>query len=119
MVPSYPMNAQSGSRSVSSVKLPAAQEAAGPHHSQRVASRLSLRTNFIWTFLGNVVYAGCQWGMLVVLAKLGSPEIVGQFALALAVTAPVFMFTNLQTRGVQATDARKEYAFGDYLALRL
>jgi O-antigen/teichoic acid export membrane protein len=85
----------------------------------RLPSRLSLRANFSWTFAGNVVYAGCQWGMLVVLAKLGPPEMVGQFALGLAITAPVIMFTNLQLRGVQATDARQEYLFGDYLGLRL
>ncbi len=83
------------------------------------AHRLSLRANFAWTFVGNVVYAGCQWGMLVTLAKLGSAEMVGQFALALAITAPVLMFTNLQLRSIQATDALYEYRFGDYLALRL
>ena len=80
---------------------------------------LTLRRNFSWTFIGNAVYAACQWGMLVVLAKLGSPEMVGQFTLGLAVTAPVLMFTNLHLRVVQATDARKEYLFSDYLALRL
>ena len=80
---------------------------------------LSLRANFSWTFVGNVVYAACQWAMLVVLAKLGSPEVVGQFALGLAITAPVIMLTNLQLRGVQATDARRQYLFGDYLGLRL
>ncbi len=80
---------------------------------------LSLRANFSWTFVGNVVYAACQWAMLVVLAKLGSPEVVGQFALGLAITAPVIMLTNLQLRGVQVTDARHEYAFGEYLGLRL
>jgi O-antigen/teichoic acid export membrane protein len=80
---------------------------------------LTLRSNFSWTFIGNAVYAACQWGMLVVLAKLGSPEMVGKFTLGLAVTAPVIMFTNLQLRSVQATDARKEYLFCDYLGLRL
>ena len=80
---------------------------------------LSLRSNFSWTFAGNVVYAGCQWGMLMVLAKLGSPEWSGQFALGLAVTAPIIMLTNLQLRAIQATDARREYRFGHYLALRL
>ncbi len=79
----------------------------------------SLRSNFSWTFAGNVVYAGCQWGMLIVLAKLGSPEKVGQFALGLAVTAPIIMLTNLHLRAIQATDARREYRFGHYLALRL
>src|ERR1700722_789398 len=79
----------------------------------------SLRTNFSWTLAGNLVYAGCQWGMLVVLAKLGSPQLVGQFALGLAVTAPVIMLSNLQLRGVLATDAREEHTFSDYLELRL
>lgn len=80
---------------------------------------LSLRRNFSWTFIGNAVYAACQWGMLVVLAKLGSPEMVGQFTLGLAVTAPVIMFTNLHLRSVQATDAKQQFLFNDYLGLRL
>jgi len=56
--------------------------------------------------------------MLVVLAKLGSPEMLGRFALALAVTAPVFMFTNLQLRAVEATDMAHQFAFADYMGLR-
>jgi O-antigen/teichoic acid export membrane protein len=80
---------------------------------------LTLRRNFSWSFIGNVVYAGCQWGMLVVLSKIGSPEIVGQFTLGLAITAPVLIFTNLQLREIQATDAKHQYLFGDYLGLRL
>lgn len=79
----------------------------------------SLRSNFSWTLVGNVVYSGCQWGMISVLAKLGSAAIVGRFALGLAITAPVFMFTNLQLRAVQATDARSEFKFAHYFTLRL
>ena len=80
---------------------------------------LSLRRNVSWTFVGNVVYAGCQWGMIVVLAKLGNAEMVGRFALGFAITAPVILFANLQLRAVQATDATGEYDFGHYLGLRL
>jgi O-antigen/teichoic acid export membrane protein len=80
---------------------------------------LSLRQNFAWNFFGNVIYAGCQWGIMVVLAKLTSPEKLGQFALGLAVTAPIILFSQLQLRGVQATDARGNFEFGHYLALRL
>lgn len=83
------------------------------------ARALSLRANFSWTFAGNVVYSACQWAMLVVLAKLGSKEMVGLYTLGLAVTAPVLMLTNLQLRGIQATDARHTYVFGHYLGLRL
>jgi O-antigen/teichoic acid export membrane protein len=77
-----------------------------------------LRTMFAWTLAGNVIYAACQWGMISVLAKLGTTVAVGQFALALAITAPVFMLTNLFLRGIQATDARNEFSFGEYFTLR-
>jgi len=80
---------------------------------------LTLRRNFSWTFVSNVVYAGCQWGILMVLAKLGSPENIGQFTLGLAQTAPVFMLTNLQLHEIQATDAKRDFLFNDYLGLRL
>ena len=65
------------------------------------------------------MYAACQWAVLIILARLGSPEIVGQFSLALAITAPITLFFGLKLRAVQATDARLEFAFGDYMALRL
>jgi O-antigen/teichoic acid export membrane protein len=80
---------------------------------------MNLRQNFSWTLIGNVVYAACQWGMLVAIAKLGSPEMVGQFTFGLSITAPVFMFTNLHLRTVQVTDAKRQFLFGDYLSLRL
>jgi O-antigen/teichoic acid export membrane protein len=70
-------------------------------------------------FVGTVFYNAAQWGMLMVLAKMGDPEMVGQFALGLAITAPVILFTNLHLQYVQATDAQHQYQFGDYLALRL
>ncbi len=78
-----------------------------------------LRIGFSWSFVGWVGYAGCQWFMLSIMAKLGSPAMVGQFAFALALSAPVFMLTNLQLRGVQSTDARNEYIFSDYVTLRM
>jgi O-antigen/teichoic acid export membrane protein len=80
---------------------------------------MPLRVNFSWTLIGNLVYAACQWAMLSVLAHLGKPEMVGQFALGLAVTAPVLMCANLNLRSVQATDSQREYSFANYLRLRL
>ena len=78
----------------------------------------SLTSNFVWTLGGNVIYSASQWGMLSILAKRGSPAIVGVFALGLAVSAPVFMFCNLQLRSVQATDAQMRYQFADFFMLR-
>jgi O-antigen/teichoic acid export membrane protein len=80
---------------------------------------LSLRENFSWITVGNTVYAVCQWGIIVILAKFGSPEIVGRFVLALAITAPIIMFSQLKLRIIQATDATWDYNFSDYLGLRL
>jgi O-antigen/teichoic acid export membrane protein len=74
--------------------------------------------SFSWTLAGNAVYAVTQFGIISVLAKMGNASIVGQYALALAISAPVFMLTNLQLRAVQATDARNEFKFADYLTLR-
>lgn len=82
-------------------------------------SELPLRINFLYILFGNIVYAGCQWAMLVVIAKMKSPDVVGQFALGLAISTPVVMFTNLQLRVVLGTDTTNEYSFGNYLCLRL
>lgn len=88
-----------------------------PAHN--LSSGLSLRANFSWTFVGNAVNAAAWFLMTVVLAQLGSPEHVGQFALGLATTAPIFLFATLRLRDVQATDSKQEYLFGDYFAMRL
>lgn len=78
----------------------------------------TLKRNFSWSFVGNGFYAATQWGMITVLAKLGTQEMVGQFALGLAIVTPVMLFTNMQLSAVQVTDAKREYRFGNYLALR-
>jgi O-antigen/teichoic acid export membrane protein len=55
----------------------------------------------------------------VVIAKLRDPESVGAFALALAVTAPISLFLDLRLRALEATDATEQFAFHDYLGLRV
>jgi len=84
-----------------------------------VSYGLTLRANISWTFVGNVINAASWFAMTIVLAKLGSPDDIGKFALGLATTAPIFMFAALRLRDVQATDAKHEFVFGDYFALRL
>jgi O-antigen/teichoic acid export membrane protein len=78
-----------------------------------------LLSNAAWLLAGNTCYAVCQWGMLVALAKLGGPHMVGEFALGLATASPLFLFANLQLRPIAVTDVRNEHSFGDYLGLRL
>ena len=78
-----------------------------------------LHANFWWVFAGNATYSFCQWMLVVALAKLGSPLMLGQFALGLAIASPVLTFTNLHLRAVQATDSRRQYRFSEYLGLRI
>ena len=80
---------------------------------------ISVASGFMWVLAGYMGYMACQWGMIVALARWGSVEVVGQFHLALATTAPIILFTNLGLRRVYATDSRGEFGFKDYLGLRL
>jgi O-antigen/teichoic acid export membrane protein len=77
-----------------------------------------MRSNFTWSFAGNLVYAGGQWAILGLLAKLGSSEMLGQYAMALAITNPIVMLFHLNLRAILATDAGARYPFGDYVAAR-
>lgn len=69
--------------------------------------------------MGSMVSSGCKWVILIVLTKLVATEKIGHYVLALSITAPVVMFSMLQLRMVQATDAQNLYKFEDYFGMRL
>lgn len=79
--------------------------------------RRSVGGNFAWTLAAGLVYALAQWLLLVVYARLGTMEMVGEFALGLAITAPVMLLARMQLRTLQATDARSTHGFEHYLGL--
>jgi O-antigen/teichoic acid export membrane protein len=83
------------------------------------AGRPRLRASFIATFWGNALFAASQWAVLSLIAKLGSAEMLGQYALAVAVAMPIGLFSHLNLRAVLATDMDARHPFGDYLAVRL
>jgi O-antigen/teichoic acid export membrane protein len=84
-----------------------------------MAARPALLGQVSWMLAGNVSYAGCQWGILMILTKMVPPAMVGQFGLGLAISVPVLMFTNFQLRSLQATGASLEFGINDYLGFRL
>ena len=92
---------------------------ASPSRARAAEGAVSVSRGFLWVLPGYLSYMLCQWGMFVVLARCGSPEKVGQFALALATTAPIILFTMMGLRRVCATDARSMFRYADYLGLRL
>lgn len=81
-------------------------------------SRVSYKHNASWILGSNLLYGVSQWGILIVLARLGSTHIVGEFALGLAIVAPVDMFGRLQLRTILASDASSQFSVGVYLGLR-
>lgn len=78
----------------------------------------SVRANMLWASAGNAVFAASQWAMIAVLAKLGTPETVGAYALGIATATPLLMLAQLNLRTVLATDAGCEHDFHAYRNLR-
>jgi O-antigen/teichoic acid export membrane protein len=102
-----------GARFVNAVDEPA------PINPSTTSHGLSVRHNFAWTLAGNLTYALCQWAVIVLLAKLGNTEMVGRFALALAVAYPITFMAHMQLRVIYVTDLEDKYPAGEVLGLRL
>ena len=78
-----------------------------------------LKRDFTWILAGNVFYSACQWLIVVVLAKLGTPQQLGEYAWGLAISAPVVLFANFQLRSLLASDLVGRFRFAQYLIFRL
>ena len=87
--------------------------------STAAAPRRVLFSNVAWMLVGNVAYGFSQWALLVALAKIGTIDMVGNFALAVAIVLPVLMFSSLSLRSIQITDYHCSYRFLEYVSLRL
>jgi len=79
----------------------------------------SLRADFSWALSGNMVYWACQWGIILGLVKLGTPAQVGEYALGMAITAPIVLFANFQLRALLASDVEGRQSFSQYMSFRL
>ena len=74
----------------------------------------------VWLTLSNIIKSLSQWGILVILIKFFSTEEVGYFTLAMALTAPVFMLTDMQLKSVMIVEPLGENDnFRTYQTIRL
>ncbi len=71
-----------------------------------------------WTLLGRVAQALAQAGLLVVAARIGGAEMVGELALALAICSPVMVVVGLQQRVVFVTDVGRRFGWRTHVQLR-
>lgn len=89
-----------------------------PQSATKVIGGRSLTVSFFWTLAGSIVWAGSQWGIVVLLAKLGTPAMVGEYAFAAAIAYPMSLIANLQLRAVFVNDHEGRYPFRRMLATR-
>lgn len=72
----------------------------------------------LWSLLGEGFYAGGLFGTLVILARLGSVEVLGQYTLGLAIATPAILLTNLHLRPAFVVDD-DGWRYDEYVTLRL
>jgi O-antigen/teichoic acid export membrane protein len=68
---------------------------------------------------GNAVETLADCARVIALLHIGGEAMLGSLALAFAICTPVYGMASLGLRSAIATDAKGEYRFGDYLAVRL
>ena len=75
--------------------------------------------NFSWSFVGNVIYALCQWVLLIIITRLGSSYDAGVYSFGLAITAPFILLINLNFTAIQSTNLQIQYGFLSFKMIRL
>ena len=74
--------------------------------------------NFTWLLSANALYSACQWGIVIVLAKFGTPAQLGEYAFAMALAAPIVLFASGQLRALVASDVQRHWSYDTYLKFR-
>lgn len=78
----------------------------------------SVRRSIAWTFIGRLAQAVAQAGLLILAARLGSAEVVGDLAVAMAICSPIMVIVGLQQRVVYVTDVERRFGWRTHVRLR-
>ncbi|MDY3199996.1 MAG: hypothetical protein RBQ84_03510 [Arcobacter sp.] len=78
-----------------------------------------MKKNLSLLFLANIIKGFYQWSLLILTVKFLSTEDVGYFTLAFAVSAPIFMFFNLQLKSIYVVDHRRTTYDFNYFVIRI
>lgn len=87
--------------------------------AQRSTGDAAVKSNFVWVSAGMAGMAAYRWLLVVMLARQGTPEVLGQYALAVSIATPLVVFSRMRLRSLQASQTRATYQFGHYAALTL
>lgn len=80
--------------------------------------RRSFSLNLLYAVGGSGFYHICHLGVQVLLAKLASPAILGQYLLSVAIATPILLLCGLELRSALIADVRDRFTVGTYLAAR-
>lgn len=69
--------------------------------------------------VGRGIHVATQFGLIAVVAQLGTPADVGALTLAAAIVTPLFFLTSMGLRDVHTVDDLTLHSRADYVALRL
>ena len=92
-------------------------EADSKNYAMAMSTRM--RGDIGWMLVGRFVNAISLWCVVIALAHLGSAEMLGRYTYALALIAPLVMFSRLNLRVFMVTDVERRFHARDYLSTRL
>lgn len=80
-------------------------------------SMVKLVKNITWIFGANLIASATKWLILILIARVLTPNEVGMYSLAFSLTAPISIFSNLKLRSLIVTETNIK--FYDYLITRI
>lgn len=79
----------------------------------------SVARNSLYTLLANIAMVASNWLFFVIIAKFYSSVTLGQFALALSVVSPAFLFASFKVRTLLIVDTDWRFTLENYATARL
>jgi O-antigen/teichoic acid export membrane protein len=79
----------------------------------------SLAKNTILTMIANILLAGSNWLLLIIIAKQFDVQTLGYFVLTLSICSPSFLFASFKIRTLLIVDSSWRYTLTEYATARL
>lgn len=78
----------------------------------------TLRNQMLWNAVGNVIYLGCQWLVVVLVTKMGGFSDAGLLSIAMSVSATFQTIALFGIRNFQVSDLKGEFSDTHYVGFR-
>ena len=78
----------------------------------------SLKKQMLWNAVGNVIYLGCQWLIVVLVTNMGGFRDAGVLSVAMSVSATFQTVAMFGIRSFQVSDLNGEYSDTHYVGFR-